>query len=154
MAVSKTLPIVISISEEPSAKLASSPDWVFWLSENKASTNDSTYIIVYQPQPSNNLIEQIDKTKWVIRKRLTIDVARENNFTLHLASLLIDEKEKWNTLSHHDRRTLSDSVLVKGTTSKFNKASTALSSPVDERLLIVFLLVLLVERFIAFKRNQ
>jgi hypothetical protein len=152
LAIAKTLPVTISITEEPTVK--QSVDWVFWLSENKVTTSDSTHAIIFQPQPSNKLLEQIGKTKWAIRKRLTIDVAQENNFTLQLASLLIDEKEKWNAISHHDRRTLSDSILFKGSPSKSGDVSTALSSPVDERLLLALLLVLFVERFVSYKRNQ
>ena len=111
-------------------------------------------LIEYRPQPSNKFLEKIDKNKWSINRKLNVDNAREGNLTLHLASLLIDEKEKWDRVSVNDKRILPDSILLKGTTSSSYKPTSTIFLGHNQNLLIILLLALCVERFVSYKRNQ
>jgi hypothetical protein len=154
MATNKIIPIDIKIIESSPEKIINSYDWVLWLSSNAAVTNDSMKIITYQIQPFHKLIERSGKNKWTITKRLNLDNARESHLTLQLASLLINEKEKWNKVSLYDRRALPDSVLLKGSLSNSKNKSATLLLPINKWLLVAFLLILFIERFIAYQRNQ
>ena len=154
-AISKTLPITISILESTPEKSASlTTDWIIWLSDKNTLTNDSINLIEYRPQPSNKFLEKIDKNKWSINRKLNVDNAREGNLTLQLASLLIDEKEKWDRVSVNDKRILPDSILLKGTTSSSYKPTSTIFLGHNQNLLIILLLALCVERFVSYKRNQ
>ncbi len=153
MAINKIIPIDLKIIESIPEKISDSPNWVFWLSDKAATVNDSINIIAYLPQSSNKLIEQIDKNKWIIRKRLNFDNSRESHLSLQLASLLINEKEKWNKISFYDRRVLPDSIFLTGNTFAKNKSATLLP-PINQWLLAALLLILFIERFISYQRNQ
>jgi hypothetical protein len=153
-AIESTLPVTISIAELTSEKVSDTINWVFWLSEKKVELTDSVNYVIYQPQASSKLIEQIERNKWAICKPMTLDVARKNNLTIQLASLLIDEKSSWNKIAHYDRRVLSDTLLMHGTSSTDDNTATSIAPPVNKWLLITFLLVLFFERSIAYQRNQ
>jgi Aerotolerance regulator N-terminal len=154
-AISKTLPIKINITESSTEKnLSTSSNWIFWLS-NKKAISDTNRLISYQPKSSNDLIERITKNQWAFTKRLTIEIARKENLTLQLASLFVNEKEKWNRISDKDRRVISDSLLFSNKKYESVEAKVSLTSPaINQPLLLLFLLILLAERLIAYKRNQ
>jgi hypothetical protein len=154
MAITNVLPIDLIVEETPTDQTAPSTDWVIWLSDKELKTNDSTNYILYKPQLKENSVEQIAKNKWSINSRLNMEHARESNLTLKLASLLVDEKEKWNKISNHDRRSITDQVLLSGTTSANLQESDGELSVFNPWLLILFLLILLIERLVSYRRNQ
>jgi hypothetical protein len=154
-AISKKLPIELTVRELPSEKVSNkSSDWLIWLSETAVPKIDSVKVISYSIKSSNQLLELVAENRWTINKRLSIDVALQENLTLQLAAILIPEKEKWNAVAHFDRRILPDRILFSGTQSNDTKASATLTPPINKYMVLLFLFVLLVERAVAYHRNQ
>lgn len=154
-AISKKLPVELIVRELPSEKaIGNSSDWLIWLSETGIPKVDSTKIIFYSIKPSNRLLEHIAANHWTINKRLNNVVALQENLTIQLAKLLIDEQEKWNRVSRYDRRILSDSILFSGTQSNTTKVSATLTPPINKYIMLLFLIILMIERAIAYQRNQ
>jgi hypothetical protein len=99
-------------------------------------------------------LEQVAPNHWTINKRLSVDVALQENLTLQLATLLIDEQEKWNSISHHDRRMLPDSILfgetqINTTIGKFKSGNSN-----NKYILLMLLAILVIERIVSDQRNQ
>lgn len=154
-AIVKTLPIIIDVREtNPAAVSALSSDWVFWLSTKSVSVRDSIKVISYGSKPSNQIVTRIRENHWTINRRLTIETVRQENLTLRLANILVDEKEKWKQIASHDRRSLPDSILFSGVTSSSIDAEAGVTPPLNKYLLIFFLILLVAERFISYQRNQ
>jgi hypothetical protein len=153
-AIAKALPIEIKVSETTPAKTdIALADLVIWLSEATVSKMDSVMLISYSGKTTNQLLERVAPNHWTINKRLSVDVARQENLTLQLATLLIDEQEKWNSISHHDRRALPDSILFGGRQTDTAKG-LAFVPPTNKYILLLFLILLVIERVAAYQRNQ
>jgi hypothetical protein len=153
-AIAKALPIEIKVSETTPAKTdIGLADLVIWLSEATVSKMDSVKLISYSEKSSNQLLEQVARNHWTINKRLSVDVARQENLTLQLATLLGNEKERWNRIAHHDRRVLPDSILLSGSQTDTVKGS-AFVPPTNKYILLLFLILLVIERVVAYQRNQ
>ena len=154
-AIARSLPIEIKVNEATPAKAdIVLSDVIIWLSETTISKMDSVKLISYSEKSSNQLLEQVAPNHWTISKRLSIDVARQENLTLQLATLLIDEQEKWNSISHHDRRMLPDSILLGGTQintaiGKFNPVNST-----NQYILLMLLALLVIERIVSYQRKQ
>ncbi len=154
-AIIKKLPIEIIITEFPFEKAVNnSSDWLIWLSDSTIPNMNSVKIVNYSSKPSNQLIEQVEHNRWTINKRLRVDVALQENLTLQLANLLLSEKERWSRIAHHDKRILSDSILFGGIQSNTIKASATLNPPINKYIFLLFLFVLVIERIVAYQRNQ
>jgi Aerotolerance regulator N-terminal len=153
-AIAKTLFVTINVVEESADKL-SPADWIINLTNKQIFKADTAKLIFYQLNQSNQLIEQVGKNQWAFTKHLTVEAARNENLSLQLASIMLNEKEKWKQVAHQDRRVLPDSILLneKKTTTMEAKAS-ALPTTLNRPLLLLFLLILLIERVLAYKRNQ
>ncbi len=153
-AIAKTLLVKINVAVVSSEKLPPF-DWLICLCDKEILLSDSTKLISYQVNQSDQLIEQVSKNRWVFTKRLTVETARNENLSLQLASLMMNEKEKWKSVAHQDRRILPDSVLFNGKKSNVIEArADELPEPMNRLLLLLFLLTLLIERVLAYKRNQ
>jgi Aerotolerance regulator N-terminal len=153
-AITNVLPIDLILKEESTNEITFSTDWVVRLSDKELKTNDSVKYILYKPQLKEKLIKQIAKNKWSINNRLNVESARESNLTIQLASLLVDEKERWSKISNQDRRSIADQVLLSGTTLQSLQASDDEASVFNPWLLILFLLILVIERLVSYQRNQ
>jgi Aerotolerance regulator N-terminal len=155
LAISKTLPVNIDLREtNPELVSNLSTDWLIWLSAKSISVHDSIKVISYNSNPSDQIVTYISKNHWNINKRLTIESVRQENFTLKLATLLVDEKERWKHIAFQDRRSLQDSILFSGMTSSSTQVEAGMSPPLNKYLLILFLALLVAERFISYQRNQ
>jgi hypothetical protein len=155
-AITKTLPIRIDLREaNPEAVSTLSADWLIWLSAKSVSVHDSIKVISYNSSnPSDQIVTRISKNHWTLNKRLTIESARQEHLTLKLATLLVDEKERWEHIAFQDRRSLQDSILFSGMTSSSTQVEAGMSPPLNKYLLILFLALLVAERFISYQRNQ
>ena len=155
LAISKTLPVNIDLREtNPESVSNLSNDWLFWLSTKSISVHDSIKVISYKSNPSDQIVTRVSENHWTLNKRLTIETSRQENLTLKLATLLIDEKEKWKQIASQDRRSLPDSILFSGMTSSSTQVEAGMSPPLNKYLLILFLVLLVAERFISYQRNQ
>jgi hypothetical protein len=154
-AITKTLPIHIDLREaNPEAVSTLSTDWLVWLSTKSVSLHDSIKVISYKSNPSDQIVTRVSENHWTLNKRLTIETSRQENLTLKLATLLIDEKEKWKQVASQDRRSLPDSILFSGMTSSSTQVEAGISPPLNKYLLVLFLVLLVAERFLSYQRNQ
>jgi len=154
-AIARALPIEIKVNEATPTKAdIISSDVIIWLSETTVLKMDSVKLISYSEKSSNQLLEQVAPNHWTINKRLSIDVSRQENLTLQLATLLIDEQEKWNSISHHDRRILPDSILLGGTQINTTIGKFKPGNSTNKYILLMLLALLVIERIVSYQRNQ
>jgi hypothetical protein len=101
------------------------------------------------------LISHEKINQWTINKRLTVDVARNENLSLQLAELLLADSKLTARLNQYDIRVLPDSVILSGSKKEgfVLKAGMIATSP-NKFVLVLFLLVLIAERIIAYARKQ
>jgi hypothetical protein len=153
-AITKTLSVKINLLEAtPETVSEVSSDWLIWLSEKNFVANDSVKVITSRLHVSPEIVEQVSQNHWELTKRITIETAREGNLTLRLATLLIDERVKWSQIAHHDRRTLPESILFAGK-SRPTKVEAGVVPPVNKYLILLLIIILLIERLVAYHRNQ
>ncbi len=153
-AIQETIPVELSLKEITPAQYIASADWVVWLSDSDVPMFDSTKSVVLKPKLSNNLISEENSNQWTINKRLTIDVARKENLTLKLASLILVDPALTRILEQHDPRTLPDSVIVSGIGNELTLKAGLLPQAPNRYLIFFFLIILLTERIIAYARKQ
>ncbi|NOS55344.1 MAG: hypothetical protein HOP37_03700 [Cyclobacteriaceae bacterium] len=154
-AIAKKVPIEISIREGQSENVSiSSFDWLIWLSETDIPKLDSGKLLSYSSKLSNQLVEQVSANRWTISKRLTVDVALQENLTIQLAGLLTNEQEKWNSIAHQDRRILPDSILFSGTEMNTTNGELKSVHAINKYILLLLLITLVIERIVSYQRNQ
>jgi len=153
-AIAKTLSVKINLLEAtPETVSEVSSDWLIWLSEKNFVASDPVKVITSRLHVSPDIVEQVSENHWELTRRLTIETAREQNFALQLATLLIDGKEKWRQIAKYDRRKLPDSILFAGK-SRPTKVEAGVVPPVNKYLIVLLILILLIERMVAYHKNQ
>jgi hypothetical protein len=152
-AIQQTLPVEFKIQN--SRKLETGSDWVFWLSKEGMPASDSINFVGLKLQKTNTLISHEKINQWTINKRLTVDVARNENLSLQLAELLLADSKLTAKLNQYDIRTLPDCVILSGSKREglVVKAGMIATSP-NKIVLLLFFLVLIAERIIAYARKQ
>ncbi|MBX2899043.1 MAG: BatA domain-containing protein [Cyclobacteriaceae bacterium] len=137
-----TLPIKINVTTE----LHPAADWLIWLSDKP--TPETAAKIIYTTPASGMLLQPRSATQWQLPKAFTLDAALQNDLTIRLAALLTKDITRQAAIP--DNRSLPAAFL--------NKTEVAMSSVVgagnNAAILIFFLLVLSVERVVAFVRKQ
>jgi hypothetical protein len=153
-AIQETIPVEFSLNEISPAQSIASADWIVWLADSDVPGFDSTKSVVLKTQSSNELISKENSNQWTINKRLTIDVARKENLTLQLASLLLADPALKSMVEEYDNRMLPDSVIVSGKGDASTLKAGLLPQSPNRYLIFFFLIVLLTERIIAYARKQ
>jgi hypothetical protein len=97
----------------------------------------------------------VKANQWTINKRLTVDVARHENLSLKLAELMLSDSKLTARLNQYDACVLPDSVILSGSkkVESVLKAGIITTSP-NKFVLVLFLLLLIAERIIAYARKQ
>lgn len=154
-AIEQTVPVNFLINEIAPSQPSASADWIIWLSDSDLPDFDSLNSLILRPQIANELISRVKPHQWIINKRLTIEQARNENLILQLANLLLYDSALLNRANQFDKRMLPDSLIVSGGKKGANTQNASLlpQSP-NQYLVIVFLLILLTERVIAYARKQ
>lgn len=153
-AISKTLPVTINVTSGTTEGSLQKADWYIWLSDKKLQAPDSVKIIAMNPHPANELITQTNPTAWALNKKLTVEIARKENLVVKLATLIVPQKEFSTSVAKNDRRILADSIVMAGITPAFLNGEEKSEASVAWWLAVLFLLVLIVERIVAYTRNQ
>ncbi|MBI3219805.1 MAG: BatA domain-containing protein [Bacteroidetes bacterium] len=153
-AIQEKLAIQLRIQQLNSGNHKStSSDWLFWLSNKKVPSSDSVSVVFYNPESGSAILKSVGLKQWTMTKRLSISIMEETNFTLQLASILIPEKEKWKNIRHYDRRALPDSFLH-STTSSGVVSDAFIENHFNYYLFVLLLLVFMIERWVAYRKNQ
>jgi hypothetical protein len=155
LAIEKFTATKILLTEaELSKAISSSTDWCVRLSSKKPEEINAKNIIQIDPQTSNDLIVQTNFNHWAITKRLNQEIALHNNLTMQLAILLLPEKRLEQKISSLDRRMVSDSVAWSHLDGAKEIQASLQNEPANRNLIILLLALLIVERILAYKRNQ
>lgn len=144
----------IQISETDPAHYnkADSAQWIFWISQ-QVSPEVGTNTITLQPKSANQLIEQTAYNRWLITGKLNEDVAIKLILTTTLAALLTTNDTLNNIEQNNDQRMLADQLAWSfSDVAEKNHSSSVF--PISPYLFILFILVLLLERYLSFKRGQ
>jgi hypothetical protein len=129
-------------------------DWCIWLSNQPVSDTINSNIVYLLPEVNEEILFQEKANRWRITKRLNEEIALNESLTVKLASLLLSSDKDSETASQNDKRILSDeSVWSKSNSAGSSNDSLHVQSA-DSYLLILFLLTLLIERVLAYYRNQ
>ncbi|MBS1951477.1 MAG: hypothetical protein OJF59_000531 [Cytophagales bacterium] len=131
--------------------LADSADWVFWMSEDKPPETNSK-ILQWAPEISTDLIRQTGYKKWVLNRLLTEENALKNNLVLSLASLLTYDSAWQKTARLNDQRILPEAMAW--ISDKEGQGTFILSPGFPVFLIILFVLLFMIERYLAFQRKQ
>ena len=154
MKLSSTTKIEIINSSPEKINLNGYGDWCIWLTDIPPSDSVVSNIISLRPELNQEILFQEKTNRWIITKRLNQEIAWSESLTVKLASILLFLESDWRTASQNDRRILPDeSVWSKGDSNETSNA-TALAQSADSYLLTFFLMMLLVERILAYHRNQ
>jgi hypothetical protein len=147
----QTMPERIDVELPEGPSLTGTPDWVIWLRDEPLPTT-TTQSLVLDTRTPGRLLQQKEPGKWIINRRLLPDVAVRENLTLSLANLLTPHHTLWTQAATHDRRAADDRQVIHQDTTT---AQAAVSTEADPTLWILLTIItLLAERFVAYRRNQ
>jgi hypothetical protein len=154
-AIENSLPVKIILTESgPSSVSSLSADWCVWLSSQKVDQLNFKKIIRIENRLSTELIEQENPNQWVITKRLNQEVALQNNLTTQLATLLLPQENLQEKITSNDRRMVSDSLAWSHQEDAKKIQASIHQEHADRYLIILLITLLIIERIIAYKRNQ
>lgn len=152
-AIDKITPHQFLVSEKSKDQFTTTdnPNWVFWLTNETAPIVKSK-LLKWNPTFTHNLIEQSGKNEWSLTQHLNEEVAIERNLTLSLATLLTSDSAIQNTSSSNDQRMLPESMAW--TSGAKKSSSAAVAQPFSLPLYGLFSLLLLIERYLSYRKNQ
>ncbi len=158
-AIDQTMPCVFRISTLPAEKWTDDDNtaWIIWLSEKVIPEKGNSKRIVYlKNEIEPNELLTPSASGWFLNDRLDEENSLNENLTVQLADILLKKKQVLQRAKHFDKRALPEKLLWSSTSSIGSEASVALvgTSNILNYLAIFILLTLLVERVVAFKRNQ
>lgn len=153
-AIQEKLPIQLTIERQNSVNYKlTSIDWLFWLSNKKFLKSDSASVVFYHPESESSILKSAGYKQWALTKRITIATMEQTNFTLQLASVITPEIEKWKSIRQHDRRSLPD-LFLQSTLASEPVSNAIIENHFNYYLFILLLVVLMIERWIAYRNNQ
>ncbi|HEY5749582.1 MAG TPA: BatA domain-containing protein [Chryseolinea sp.] len=138
---------------------ASKADWLVWLSLEKIPEGLTDRQIILKPEAAESgplLLQQPGKEgseTWLITKRLNEEIALQEKLPWQLANVILTKPE---IDSKFDRRTQPEITQwsTETTTDGLRAEASAGQKDPSPLLAFAFMVVLLSERLVAFKRNQ
>jgi len=129
-------------------------DWTIWLTDKTVHPTDIN-CIYYQQKNSNALFEARSTSSWSLTQRLNEQIALEENLTIQLGLILTPENKYDQTARQKDKRVLDDKLIWDTNSSPPQQLSQATQTASSEKFLVTLLILVLVfERWTAFKRSQ
>ncbi|HEV8512964.1 MAG TPA: BatA domain-containing protein [Cyclobacteriaceae bacterium] len=155
LAIEKLLVVKIKLIEtDPSKELATQTDWCLWLSSKKIDGVKAKNVIRIAPSAIIELIVKEGFNQWTITKRLNQEVALHDNLTVQLATLLLTEEKVEGKINVIDRRMVSDSLAWSNNEGDKEIQASIQHVSADNYLIGLLLVLLIIERVIAYQRNQ
>lgn len=129
--------------------------WLISLSDKSIPNVKADHRITYKNNTISPLLQHINSTDWMITKRLTEKNVLEDNLTLQLAQILFPNSKAVQVAEAKDQRTLPEQLTWSSTAPALKAGiNTGAYSSLDQYLLLLLAILLLTERWIAYKRNQ
>lgn len=155
--------VVTNVSDIPNQS-----DFVFWLSEEpctikrgtiigQAACINSTLPLITERERSIYYCQGAEWMDWIITRRLNEENALEESFSFSLANILLKDLAIYKDpqIANADQRSLSAEAAFADTNQDIESKQTRESQAGNEPpLMILLFLILIVERYIAYRRNQ
>lgn len=149
--ISFALPMKIAFKMD-SKFLPDHANWVIWLSKDPIPPTET---ILYIKEASGSpLIIQEQKHKWRITKSLNEEIALQENLSVKIASIIIPSNYYRALALKKDQRMIHDSEAWSKQTADKNRITTQSLQSADSYLILLFLITLLIERLLAYNKNQ
>lgn len=162
-AIETTIPVIFKIRSGATKDYGadSESDWIIWLSKSVPPNGSlNTNSLVFMDEQNNNAAlltrpsDPSQKDKWIITKRLNEETALKEQFTLTLSSILINNERVEARADSLSQTTEPEQSLWSRNEGRVSSSTAQVSNDKTMLLLIMVILVLLIaERFLAFKRN-
>jgi Aerotolerance regulator N-terminal len=159
-AIDKSIISVVTINEYTTSEfpLTNKTDWTIWLSD-KVTSGLSGHVIRYchTPIQAGLFKRDVDSTgssSWILTSRIDVGKALRENLSVQLALILTHNEDEKRKAFDFDRRVLSDLLLWSEKPSAVTYKATIPTASGKKSFSIIFLVILLLERLVAFKRNQ
>jgi hypothetical protein len=111
--------------------------------------------IYYRQQRSNKLFEKSGFASWALTQRLNQQVALQQNLAVQLGLILTSENKYATLARQKDKRALVDELIWDTNSVEPEQIPSTINPTSSEKYLMALLsLVLLLERWMSFKRNQ
>ncbi|WP_276374061.1 BatA domain-containing protein [Chryseolinea sp. H1M3-3] len=136
-------------------------DWVIFLTENVPSDILHNSILARSASHLENR-ELLNRTRgnkgylrWILTQRLNEEVALQENLTVQLASILLPDEKYAPKAAENDKRMLPEELMWSAQAKASPDITLSHETAASQKYLtLLFLLLLLVERWVSFKRNQ
>jgi hypothetical protein len=162
-AIERTIPVIFEISTSAPGTTNQNPhtDWIVWLSKDEPDellSNTNSLVLREDPNGFAPLLSDVrmwgDKQEWSITKRLNEETALTEQFALNLSSIFLKNDLAEARANSLDQTTQPEEFLWSQNTHDISAASVRSDDgKADQFLLVAILVILLAERFVAFKGN-
>ncbi len=133
----------------------SSHDWLIWLSASMPPKGVKS-VVRFSDQPLIGILEPDGGGAYLLTTQLTSEVAVNRNLALHLMKVLFPDDQEWALARKYDRRVVSAAAAFGPSTP--STSSGTLGEEADqasmEYLAIALLVILALERLVAYQRKQ
>ena len=150
--IRQSFPVEMQVSYKSIEQEYANQEWIIWLASQQPPVYLSK-VLYLKPETGNEIIIEEARNRWRITKSLNEEVALKGNLTIQLAKILIQSEKYATVAAAYDMRMIPDSVAWIDQNSNTKAASLPLQSA-DSFLIGLLLLTLLVERLLAYHRNQ
>ncbi len=150
-AIQESFPVVIRMTTKNTEKAHF--NWCIWISDKEIPKGVAEKYLVLKVQTSQDLIVKENYHQWDITQLLNEELALKSNLTLQVAQLLLPVTAQWRVAAQNDRRMLPEPIAwsAPGKGSQFGVISMASA---ETYLSAMLLILLLIERSVAYQRNQ
>jgi hypothetical protein len=159
-AIEKTMPVVFKISSQKPAEKQpdNNIDWTIWLSQKDPGNLNTNSILLREDLDINSpLLKNVKsegQKQWLITRRLNEETALKEQLTLNLSFLLLKNDLIQAKADSLDQTIHPEELLWSEVKSNATTASIRMVDNQSERYLLVAIIALLIiERFLASKRN-
>lgn len=153
-AIDLATPSSFWVEEKAAAEISTtdSVDWYFWMTNEKPPATTAS-LLQWNPSLSDQLIEQTGAREWKLTQPLNEEVILKKEFVVTLAALLTADPALQQEAAQYDQRALPESMLTASSEAKETIAQIGLPQ-LPSFLFLLFLLLLGVERYLSYRKNQ
>ncbi|HMJ70697.1 MAG TPA: BatA domain-containing protein [Cyclobacteriaceae bacterium] len=144
------LPIEISNTQSQSPMTNA---WTFWLREAKPKFSGDQQVVLSTPC-TGPLIERISGNVLHLNRKLDQDVALNENLVIELFKILYPDLDTPNVSKQKDIRSMPDGLAWSDGETKNTGGNVPSRAGIEKYLILLFVLSLATERFVAIRRNQ
>ncbi len=127
--------------------------WCFWISQKKHRSDNSKTILL-EPENTSQLIEQREPMLWRITKSIDEETALREGLTVALASLLTQDVAHLEVARANDQRMALEKELWSASDDERASAIANTDSSTAPYILMILMLLIIIERFVAYHHNQ